>query len=258
MDYKLNTVAELTPLELSRWTQRMLASHIGSGDNAHALADDEHAGFMSPWNIKQVNASFGSRIWAGNGADLLTLDPGHYETNNPVNGPTAVNGFCEVDITVSEAGMREIRLLQDGNGKVWYLTLDTGSKNIAPYSPRNWTYLARMSVLWQGNISQLGQTITLNDDVKNYDWLHITARDNQNNYFPIKVYPQAGWFGIAGPSPSVDVTNPSTAVLRTILSQNGNVLKIDKMFRYNSASTGGWVNDSGDVGLQIINVIGER
>lgn len=249
---------KLKPLELARWCYATLTNHIGSGDDAHAVADEEHNGFMSMWQVKQVNASYGYRMWAGNGVDLLQLEPGHYETQNPLNGPLSVNGFCEIDVTTSEGGMREVTLLQTNNGKRWYLSIDDGTKNLAPYSPKLWTYLARRVVLWSGSIGQVGQSLTLADDVTRYDWLFVTAHDNQNNYVNIKVYPQAGWFAVTGLSPSLNTSNPSTSVLKTTLSQVGNVLKIDKMYRYDSAANGGWTNNSGDAGLQIITVEGER
>lgn len=223
-------IEKLTPLELSRLNNRILMDHIKSGDDAHGLADTEHAGFMSAWQVAELNSAYGYRTWAGNSVDLFKLDPGHYEVQNPQNVPDGVNGFCSADIAINPAGVRTIWLYQENVGRLFFYAKDYGTKNVGIHEPDGWSRIWRRFTAWQGSLSKVGDAASITLDATNYDYAEYHFDDGSSQNIIRRIPAQNAT--IICTSLLVGETDVSDAVQKMTLLRSGEKYAVQKIFHY--------------------------
>lgn len=134
---------------------RSIKAHIGAGDDAHLPADEEHNGFLTSSGFKKITAASGERTIADYQSDVMALDPGHYEVNKPKNAPVTAVGLCEVEISQSYDGRKQIWLLESGTGRLWYYNTHTNGQVMLA----GWTRIFRNVKLWEGDASENNQEL---------------------------------------------------------------------------------------------------
>lgn len=159
-----------------------LATHIGSGDNAHLAVDRQHDGFMTPLMYLGLINAMGNRSQLPDGTDVFTLKPGHYEGKNLVNSSLGPNDSTTLMIDVYAFRPSDVQYVETiaTTGQLLTYTVHTDSDgNINKYAPSGWAEIERYIPLWEGNISDTKTKAVLTDTVNKYKYLRITT-DNQN------------------------------------------------------------------------------
>ncbi|KRN94595.1 hypothetical protein [Pediococcus stilesii] len=161
-----------------------LALHIGSGDDAHLIADKEHNGFLSIDQLKSINEGLGQRRWLPVNTDVLKLKPGHYGTGQLINGVPRddANGFNYLD--VDQIDDQHVRYEQTiGYNGISYVKIIHGygdGNNVS--APNVWGRELRAYPLWQGGATKVGTVIKMADNAFKYKELRITYANGGGVY----------------------------------------------------------------------------
>lgn len=145
--------------------------HIGTGDDAHAVADDEHAGFISPEMYAQIRSGNGTRQLLPVGTDVLTLGAGRYwgyQLKNIVNGSSGVF-LIDVDY-LGDSSKKVIDVVQSATGQKYSYSQHNGGQESIP---KGWRESKQSFVLWSGNASAINQTLTFADLYTKYRYLKV-------------------------------------------------------------------------------------
>lgn len=156
--------------------------HVGSnGDKAHLPADIDRAGFMAPDQVLDLNEALGNRTRLTEGTDILTLPAGHYWGINLVNSsfPSGNSGVVILDVT--KFGNKYIQILEWESvyGRLKTRTIHANEDGTNYSAPQGWLSIPRYSTLWEGNVNTIGSTMTLTENITNFDKL-IIYTDNHN------------------------------------------------------------------------------
>lgn len=178
--------------------QGALAAHIGSGDEAHLNADDQHAGFMSVEEYNELKKASGTLTVLEPGVDIGGLDPGNYQIND-ANGAPDSGAFMYTIL----AGTAEIKIywaIKNATGQVYLKTLPEND-----VKPVGWTRIYRGKLLWSGNVTDNNTTLTLLESVYHYDKIRFHFVSHQGQYSHCDVDAPANavsgfLFNMAGPT----------------------------------------------------------
>ena len=99
-----------------------LAAHIGSGDDAHLAADNQHSGFISAGDHRKLYEGLGERVHLKEGTDILVTAPGRYYGNLLVNSPVGAsnNSLLLIDIDWASQKQVQYRVTVSYTGKTYY------------------------------------------------------------------------------------------------------------------------------------------
>lgn len=154
-----------------------LKDHIGSGDEAHAIASKYNPGFLGTQDRNKFMAAFGQRLYAENGSDIETLAPGRYWGTGFKNSVVpADNGTITfVDITGSDDGnQKDYRIVTSYNGRVYYKTHHVNADGVNSGAPLGFGEIHKFYTLWEGSQSDVNAQITLSDYLPKYSQVAIT------------------------------------------------------------------------------------
>lgn len=155
--------------------QGKLAAHVGSGDEAHLTADNQHAGFMSTDEYEELKKASGTLTVLETGTDINELDPGNYQINDANGAPDS--GAYMYTILAGTAGIKIYWAIKNTTGQVYLKTLpDNDAK------PVGWTRIYRSATLWSGNVTDNNTAITLIESVYHYDRIRFHFVSHQGQY----------------------------------------------------------------------------
>lgn len=161
-----------------------LATHIGSGDNAHLAVDQQHNGFMTPLMYLGLINAMGNRSQLPAGTDVFTLKPGHYTGTNLVNsslGP-GDSTVLMIDVYQYREYYTQIYETVSASGKLFVYTKHVGSDGKTnTYAPIGWAAIERTVTLWEGSVSDSNTKLVFADNIQNYPFLKITTLNPASN-----------------------------------------------------------------------------
>lgn len=161
-----------------------LATHIGSGDNAHLAVDQQHDGFMTPLMYLGLVNAMGNRQQLSAGADVFTLKPGHYVGNNLVNSSLGPNDgtILMIDVYRYREYYTQIYETISASGKLFVYTKHVSADGKTnTFAPNAWTAIERTVTLWEGSVSDIKTKLNFADNIQNYPFLKITTLNPLNN-----------------------------------------------------------------------------
>lgn len=191
---------------------------------------ERRKGLMQPQDKTDLIHALGMREWIYNKTSVFDLAEGHYETtwNNLTDTPVPENElivdnppYCEIDVrlAISNGGTRkQILFYSSSTGEMWYRNTHESPAGVND-TPRLWRAFESRTLLWSGNVSNVGSTITLSDSLANYTRVEI-------GYGALR-RPERSDFDLGGYITLHDFNMPSddglwTAFYETVLSNNGN------------------------------------
>ncbi|KAF0463085.1 hypothetical protein GBP00_00105 [Pediococcus acidilactici] len=150
----------------------MMAAHIGSGDDAHLPADNQHAGFLTPQQWLKFRSGVGYREHTYE-TDLLKLNPGRYWGVGFTNGAPGDDnkGMAYIDIDKIDDAHTMYRQTMSFNGKS-YVKITHGNNDALP---NGYGQECRSYTLWEGGVSRQGTTFQLSDSINKFSELEFTV-----------------------------------------------------------------------------------
>lgn len=161
-----------------------LATHIGSGDNAHLAVDQQHDGFMTPLMYLGLVNAMGNRSQLPAGTDVFKLNPGHYVGNNLVNSSLGPNDgtVLMIDVYQYREYYTQIYETVSVSGKLFVYTKHVSADGKTnTYAPSGWTAIERTVTLWEGSVSDISTKLTFADNIQNYPFIKITTLNPLSN-----------------------------------------------------------------------------
>ncbi|MDV2911472.1 hypothetical protein R0H03_06315, partial [Pediococcus acidilactici] len=148
-------------------------AHIGSGDDAHLPADEEHNGFMTVEQLRMIKEGLGERLAIPDGSDMLSLKPGRYVTSNVKNGVDRddTSGIAYIDVDSLDDKHIQYNHTIAYNGRSFHKIIhgNGDGKNVS--APNGWGENRRFYSLWKGGINKAGTTIQLTDNIDKYEFV---------------------------------------------------------------------------------------
>ena len=161
--------------------QNSVNLHIGSyGEDIHALADDNNAGFLAPDLAKILRQRKRSRTWV-NDSDIMVLEAGYYTGVGFLNAPmTNITWQCDVDIYYGYEGRKNIYFYENVANQIYHTTVtsDTLSNTF------DWQIIQTNGLLYSDNSltpSNEGKILTLIGQTDNYNYLEVWVHNTLNN-----------------------------------------------------------------------------
>ncbi|WP_376175544.1 hypothetical protein [Enterococcus thailandicus] len=164
-----------------------LTSHVGAGDSAHSAATSSNAGFLSAKDKIRYDRASGQRAYLAGGADILTLEPGHYDGYSFLNSPLSETdaSMVSVDVTVgNNAGLtrKQIVFQRSHDGKTWEMVIHQNGVS------SGWRIIERKKLIWSGTAKNSGTVIKLSDELSKFTSLEIEYSDTKTGNRIVK-YP---------------------------------------------------------------------
>lgn len=161
--------------------QNSVNLHIGSyGEDVHALADDNNAGFLAPDLAKLLRQRKRSRSWV-NDSDIMTLEPGYYTGVGFINAPmTNITWQCDVDIYWGYDGRKNIFFYENVSNRIYHTTVT--SDNLGNIF--SWQVINTSKVLYNGSPTiktDEGFVITLSEKLADYTYIEVWVHNTLNN-----------------------------------------------------------------------------
>lgn len=234
---------------------RAIKGHIGAGDDAHLPADDEHNGFLTADGFTKLKEAAGERTIADYQSDVMALDPGRYEVNKPTNAPITAVGLCEVEISVSGDGRKQIWLLESGSGRLWYYNTHIGGAVMLT----GWTRVFRNVKLWEGDVSENNQELHFTMPAGGFERIKIRYKAYDGT---IKVQELgSGFYRIGVNDTAINISTTTTVDSRIQLSPHDNKqdwLIVDvRSYRHNvNGSIDNITNSAENIKLHILAIWG--
>ncbi|MEH1647637.1 hypothetical protein AAHB41_06030 [Pediococcus pentosaceus] len=160
--------------------------HVGAGDSEHMPADEDHNGFMTTEQVKELGYAMGDKMIMPAGTDIFKLPPGHYAGTGFKGSTKEDNASWEIiDIYRSSDSYWQYWETMSFSGEVFFQNRHLGSDGQWNNSAYNgWQKIEKTAPLWSGNLSQVGTGITMTDEWRKFSYFRITV-DNLNAFAPV-------------------------------------------------------------------------
>lgn len=207
---------KMTLDETVEFDNTAMMAHIGAGGDAHSVADAEHNGFLAKKDFIKFKEATGDRTIADYQGDVLALPAGNYEINKPVNAPDTAVGLCEVNVSTSYDGRKQIELLESGTGRMWYYNTHTGGKSVIA----GWVRVFHNYKLWEGDVTENNQELHLNMPAGGFEQIAIRVKAYDGT---IKIkYFGSGYYRIGLTDTVTNINTVTTVDSRIQLSPRDN------------------------------------
>ncbi|USF96407.1 hypothetical protein [Latilactobacillus phage TMW 1.46 P2] len=158
-----------------RFIKKKIETHIGDGGSGvHALANNKAPGFMGPKEFGNIQSIFNGRRPAF-GQDINELAPGFYHGSNFKNAPSDVdaNASCEVDVSMSFDGYKQITFRHNFENKMWTRTQHKGIWGL-------WSNCRQETLLWEGSVAEPNTPMRFAESYVDFDRLKFVVVGNSN------------------------------------------------------------------------------
>lgn len=160
-------------------------THVGSGDQEHLPADADHAGFMTPKQVRELGYALGDKMIMPAGTDIFKLPPGHYAGTGFKGGTQTDSAWEIIDIYRSSDSYWQYWETLSFSGEVFFQNRhlsSNGKWNESAYD--GWQKIEKSALLWSGSLSKVGTEITMTDAWRKFSYFRITV-DNLNAFAPV-------------------------------------------------------------------------
>lgn len=209
-----------------------LAAHIGSGDDAHLAADNQHSGFISAGDHRKLYEGLGERVHLKEGTDILVTAPGRYYGNLLVNSPVGAsnNSLLLIDIDWASQKQVQYRVTVSYTGKTYYRNVHMSGDQ--DNGAQGWSWEPKYLTLWEGNVTAPNTILNLVDNIYKFEDVRVTLNNANGEDVRITTprsaamtfnltHPWLGQFGLSVFQIALKINNPSgTGGKQLIIAHN--------------------------------------